>query len=417
MIRQGDRYQNLEYLAQTGQLSNKDIVYYNLSINAGLGSFAYNVPTYRRQDATFNEINQSEVLKGSSEFFISIMRATIPTLTIPRLLAPVIIGQTNINLMYNVFTLAYRDNTGAIIYAESLNCIFQSEILNPTPVSTGVFAYPKKPEIEQDLTGYYYYVYYVDTILKIFNTCLKNLYASFVSNIANAPYSISLPPDIEPFITYDNNSQLFSLNAESINFNQNTNPHIEIYADHLTENMLNLICKSTAQREYIANPAVAAAMEILLVVDNEYYNTKSYNANNYLVMTPDQSSLSTWGAFEKIVFEISSGISVQSEIDSIPVDYQQSTSQSFQKPNLTMLCDFEVDKESWSKNSQFIQFTAASMSQVRLISIESNNPVQNFVLSIYWVDNFGTRRLLNLPSLNPLTVKLAFFKKSLIKMI
>jgi hypothetical protein len=52
------------------------------------------------------------------------------------------------------------------------------------------------------------------------------------------------------------------------------------------------------------------------------------------------------------------------------------------------------------------------MEQVRLISLTNKSFAQNFNLNIYWVDNFGNKKLLEIPSDgNPLTVKLAFFKK------
>jgi hypothetical protein len=133
----------------------------------------------------------------------------------------------------------------------------------------------------------------------------------------------------------------------------------------------------------------------------------------YIKNTAIQSALPQFSGFQKIVFEVSGDLSLKyNESDAIPTNFGQSTSTSNQKPEFPMLTDLEVSKEQWAINSSFIQFQASAMEQVRLISLTNKSFAQNFNLNIYWVDNFGNKKLLEIPSDgNPLTVKLAFFKK------
>jgi hypothetical protein len=423
MIRQNNQFVNPQYLAQAGLLEepNDAPIYYNLSVNAGL-STKNGVPNTLNNPAVFNEINQTEIVKNSGEYNISVMRCTIPTTSIPRLVVPIQLNQADINLMYNVFTFAYRDATNTIIYAYSLNCQFVSEVLNPAPVGTSPFAYPLPPlpnpltgEIKQDLRGYYYDVYFVDTILNIFNKCLYDAYQTFRTNLSAAPYSVNIPSNTFPFYSYDESTHFFAFNAPKSLYNNgvDTNlPRVEVYTDALTVDMTLTPERELGTQEY-PDPLINKNMVCRLSVVDNINNTITINAVDYLKMVADQSALNAWSGFSRIVFQMTAGISTEAEIDPIPVNYQQASSQSFQKANLPMLCDFEVDKDAWAANSQFIQFVASSINQVRLISITSNNPVKNFTLAVFWVDNFGNRRILNLPRLQPLTVKLAFFKKTL----
>lgn len=414
MIRQNNQFLNPQYVAQAGLYPNEeDAVYYNLSLNKGVVDFPNNIPQPSINPASFNEINQTEVLTNTSDYYVSVMRCTIPTAVIPRMIMPVVIGQADINLMYNYFVFLYRDATGTPIYGYSQQCLFQPEIYNPSPIAkTSDISDPLPPLLKQDTSNSYYYVYYVDTLLKIFNTTLAQAYNTFRTNIALPPYNITLPAGEVPFYTYDNSTQLFSFNAPQ-SYAQSAYPRVEVYTDGLTVDFTNTPSRIVGVPDFPADPYINNRLIALLNVDNLYTNSFVNNSINYYKIEADQSAIVNWGAFQKIVFQIGSGISTLSEIDAIPTDFQGSSSQSFQKPNLPMLCDFEVDREQWAKNTQYIQFTASSITQVRLISIQSNNPIQNFSLSVYWVDNFGIRRLLSIPALQPITVKLAFFKKTL----
>lgn len=402
---------------QTSAEGKDDIIYYNFSINAGF-TLNSGIPDYTNAIATFNEINDSNVVENTSNYSLGILRCQIPTISIPRLIMPVVIGQPDINKMYNTITMIYRDNANVIKANVSQNVVFKSEILNPTPATTGMFAYPVAPIDRQDVSGEYYNIYFVDSVIKMFNDCLYSVYQNIVTAMAVAVPPVVLDPLLFPFITYNNDTQLFSINCPNNtginNFRSDLLPCIEIYTDDYTQTLLGLSSKYLTPA---GRPSPACIWQIDVL--NFYNNIVSYENKDtlnilikYYKMESDQSSIPDWQSFQSVVFVINQGISItEKEVDSIPVGFQQPTSTSFQKPYIPMLCDFEVDQSDWAKSTKYVQFQASSREQVRLISLSSNNPVKNLNLSVYWKDNFGNRRPIYLTASAPLTIKVGFFPK------
>lgn len=430
-----------------------DPIYYNLSLNRGLGP---SVVT-----ASFTEINNSPILFNSGDWYLSLMRTSIPSGNIPRYLFPIKTGSTqgNINLAYNFFAFRYVtgvDVNGNYTFTDlpnindyTLNVSFVSELINPYPKGTNksfALPYPPNeypleslaPKGQQDLSGQYYWIYNIESIVNMFNTTLRILWVTYITAWNSAFPSNQFPTHIQPYYTYDNVSGLWSFNAESIRFNQTQAtstfvPFIGVFCDSLTAS--NTMCPNRFNPKAITD-ANGNTPTYLLQVNYYYENTKQFTINSsistypplpepqppilpvvftFIQNTADQSSISTLAAFQKIIFEISGDILIKNnEIESASSNFQLTNiSQiSTQKPTIAMLVDIEIDKEQWAKNSSFIQFQASSIEQIRLISLSERSVIQNFVLNIYWLDTYGNRYPLELPSVgNPLTIKLAFFNK------
>jgi len=403
--------------------NTQDPIYYNLTLNRGFtaqDNTGFNTP------ARFTETNSRPFLENTGDYYIAIMRTTIPTSNIPRYIFPI---QTNlvdnpttinsdIDLSLNTFTFKYATAQGIYLPFNNisdyqLTADFQSEVINPLPANLlNTFSTPIPPSQNngvQDVRGFYYYVFYVETLLNTFNDTLKTLYENFRKEIFSQ-HSVALFDGIYPFFTYDHATQLFSFNAENTYFNQSSYPRVELYIDGITS--INTWCPA-----YFNATKSTPWDQFLLMVNNYGTNTFIQYINGvemtYIKNTAIQSSLPQFSGFQKIVFEVSGDLSLKyNESDAIPTNFGQSTSTSSQKPEFPMLTDLEVSKDEWAVNSSFIQFQASAMEQVRLISLTNKSFAQNFNLNIYWVDNFGNKKLLEIPSDgNPLTVKLAFFKK------
>lgn len=415
--------------------TKKDPIYYNLSLNRGLDQG----PT----TASFTEINNSPILFDSGEWYLSLMRTCIPSGNIPRYIFPIETGptQSNINLGHNVFSFRYvtgiNTATNAYTFQDlpnindySLNVNFVSEIINPSPVGTNSdysLPYPPsqyplgpQPKGQQDLSGAYYYIYSIQSLVSMFNNTLATLWVTYIT-AWNITYPQNpLPANIAPYFNYDEATQLWSFNAEITHFIQTQGtsftPFVAVFCDNLTLSNTQVPSRfiyetaPDANNNYIQN---------LLQVNYYYNNTFSYTTNGttytFLENTACQSSTSSLASFQKIVFEIGGDILVRhNEIDAIGTKFQSTNliSATSQKPTLAMLVDIEIDKEQWAKNSSFIQFQASSIEQVRLIGLSNRASVQNFTLNIFWIDTYGNRHPLQLTSVgNPLTLKLAFFNK------
>jgi hypothetical protein len=419
-----------------------DIIYYNLTLNKGFDArdnTGFNTPAY------FSEVNQLPFLYDSGNWYISLMRCTLPTANIPKYIFPIQVGinQTDINKAYNTFTFRYATAQGVYLDPPNLSdfqltATFVSELLNPYP-NTGApfysptnsyFSIPKPPSAnngQQDVDGSYYFIYELNTLTTLYNTTLANLWATYIVAMANL--GINLPAGIQPFYTFDVQSQLYTLNAEQSFFNQQDNrgntiyPRVEVFVDGVTNFNCAVPTVHNAQplEKWNNIPIVANDNERLTVINNNNTNIETFTIDNvdytFLKMVANQSCIALLSSFQKILFEISGDISLKhNETDAVPLDFQQSTTSDYQKPQIAMLVDIEVDRINFATNPNFIQFQASSIEQVRLISLAHKATIQNFNLGIFWLDNYGNRRPLEIPSIGlPLTVKLAFFNKDLRK--
>jgi hypothetical protein len=388
-------------------------IYYNLSQIVGHNNTIKSNPT----PAFIEELNNQLILNNSKEYYVSIARTTIPTNDIPLWIASIEDGilQNDINKLINNFTMSYNDPSGNPLITKRMNVNFISQIMNPSPVGQNSFSYPYPPsqnQGNQDTSTRYYWVYDIELVLQMFNRTLRNLYIE-VAGGANSLYGETFNLSYYPYISFDNNNRCFSINIvgeDSSNnnyFNQTGfygNPKLSLYQDQLTSDFFGFNARVIS---------VDNTNQLLLCFDIGN-NSSVKNNGVYYKMTSSQSNLNMWSSFNKIIIGVSYGISTIQEYDSVPLRNSQgsnSNSGNFSKPSIPMLTDLETNKDEWSINRNYIQFTSSNISQTRLISM-NGGMLQSFQVSVYWLDNFGNRQQLYLPEGIPLTMKLAFYPKT-----
>ena len=414
-----------------------DPQYYNLTLNK---SFTYNDNTGSNAVAEFEELNSKPILFNSGDWFIGLMRCSIPTCLIPKYIYPVQLNQPNINATYNYITFKYAisqtvnpDGSTITNYLNvsnnQVNVLFESELYNPISITNNNFiALPTPPIVSQDIRGSYYYIWDTQTIVKMFNDAINSIYSDFITNL-NTASGKNFPADAIPFFTFDNNTQFWSFNAPSyyvdagdvvVNmYNQSNNqfPRIEVFVDDVSINFTQLPNSINAPSLNLPTPDVKTA--IILSIYNTYTNSFSYTSSlnktyQYYKMTAWQSGNNNLSSIQKLIFEMTGDISLKNnEYDAPATRFQSQTNvSSLQKPYLSMLVDIEINRDSWSFNNNFIQFQASSIEQIRLLSLAQKSYIQNFKLQVSWIDNYGNKRPLEVPVNGaPLTVKLAFFNK------
>jgi hypothetical protein len=149
--------------------------------------------------------------------------------------------------------------------------------------------------------------------------------------------------------------------------------------------------------------------------------TASLNGD-ILTMTAWKNSLNMWNAMTRVIFTVNYGIPTK-------LEWENSVSTSGQlEPNATnsgefglgasdrplqpTLTDLQVDVGEFAINNNYIQFSSSSISQIRLIDINTSQNLQNFQISVSWVSIFGRRYDLIIPTAHPLELKLAFYPKT-----
>jgi len=392
-------------------------IYYNLSQINGYKNPDTALFSSLQSPAIIEEFNNQLILNNQSEYYVSIARATIPTSGIPRLIVPIQQGLTQTDKNKCIYTIKFKLCTGRTNGQFVFNPIYDQELavsfISQNPyLFNNVFA-PNENNGFQDLSNSYYYIYDIEIILEMFNRAIRQLFPVFCAQGGLPAYVNTIFPQI---LWNSNNRSFECVYPASVNgvpyFDQNAAyPFIVFQIDALSSDLLQLTgINNSPDDNYISNICFNK-------FNNVSTNTIGGNAIIYYTMTASQSSLTNWGALSKIIFSVSYGISTVPEYDSIPIDNQGTTNPAssgqgaFNKPSLPMLQDLEVSKEEFSINNNFIQYQTSSITQSRLICM-TGSMLQSFQLSVYWLDVFGVRHILNLPQGIPLTIKLAFYPKT-----
>jgi hypothetical protein len=346
-------------------------------------------------------------LENQKDYYVSVVRASIPTSSIPRLIVPIETGITQTDKNKTLYKVRIKlctgvNPNGTLIFNEAFTTSNNVTFVSQLPFEGDKTPPPSQNNGSQFLDNDYYYVYDVEALLKMFNDTLNTTFTQFCAQVGlPQPYNAAYAPHI----LWNSNNRLFELKtvadvAGLTYFDDSIFPNLVFQCDLLSSDLFQLSGSATADA-FINNYSF-----------NKYNNETIVGNVKYYTMTATQSSLNNWGSFSKVIFSISYGISTIQEYDSVPTPDQGSTnSYNLNKPSVPMLTDIEVDKDAFSINNNFIQYQTSSITQSRLISM-TGSMLQSFQLSVYWLDVFGVRHSLSLPEGLPLTIKLGFYPKT-----
>jgi len=380
---------------------SKDPLYYNLSLINGYNSSQSLSPS------VIEENNNQVVVENGTQLYMTIGRFSIPASTIPQLIVPVVLGQADINKTQ--YSIQFKLCTGFNTFNETFTQTLSVPFLSQYPLLASI---TKPPLISQDINNSYYWIYDIEQIILMFNNAFKSLFSTFCAQVG-LPFAYN--PLYFPYISFDFNTRLFSINLTAndgaINyFDQNTGafPFIVCNINNIAYNLFQLTTIN-----YLPPYAIKSNYFYTFSCFNKYDNKTVSGGITEYKMTASMSSLNLWSALNKIIVSVGYGISTKLEYDSIPVDNKSTTNQSaVNKPVLPILTDFEVDRDAYSVNGNWIQYQTSNITQQRLVALTSDQ-IKNFQLSCYWLDNFGIRHILELDKGLPLTIKLCFYDKNM----
>ena len=367
--------------------------------------------------------NNAPILEDADKYYIGIMRATIPTSGIPKLIVPVLLDGVNrdINKLIYLISLAYRDASGNVIYSKTENVLWESEIVGPP--------YPQTPPnplplLKQDFTTspYYYYCYDVSTLLKCFNNTIRRMWGQYVYELSNL--GVDLSTCEIPYWSVDYTNNKFACNLDYRFFRQDSDisftppntttvsqhfPRAELYSDGLVLDLLQTPASFINKSNRGNNSNL-----IILYSCNKNDGESVLNPDtNILTSYAYKSALNQWSALTKIIFTVNYGIPTKLEYENINHTFQSTTpANSIDRPLKPTLTDIIVEKDAFAQNNNFIQFQASGISQIRLIDITTSQNLQNFEVSITWEDNYGNQHNIIPPTGIPVSMKLAFFPKT-----
>ena len=378
---------------------NHSPIYLNISTNTGINSNASLNLSNQPSQMIFN--SDDSVAIDPSQYYLSLQRALINTASVPSYIFPIQNGitQTNINLSPFKIRFEYYNNLTQFIYGLTEPIIFQSQAIDQLPKP------PSQNSGQQDLSNFYYYIYDISWMLKIFNDSIRDTFQTFCANLL-AGHGITINPDLHPFYTYDFSARLFSLNFPVSIYDQDTYPQVSFYMDNLSGDLFG--CPSNvyfAERE----------TNYLMLAYDLYNNTITYNSLPYYKMTASENTLSIWCPIKRILFTITdlpTKLEIESSFNNTPFEAQQNNAVgSISKPNLNIFFDLAVNQDDFALNRNYVQYAVSSIAESRLVNLGSGNIIRNFTVSIFWVDTFGNYNKLLSGGNSQNNIKLALFSK------
>lgn len=362
---------------------NDDRFYYNIAI-PGSNTSRFNSTFFNIVPAIYSQQLTQSILQNPCEYYMSIVRFTIPTEILPIFIFeaqpfPNILKDLGV---YSV-TLEYNGNYSPQTFVEYITT-------NPT---TDIPKIPTADNIYWE-RGFYYYVYNYTTFLTMINNALADAFLL----LPGAP--ITTPP----FLIYNAETQLISLIADKLFYDRDLPIPIRVFFNGKLQRFFGGI----PYIFYSINDPLGRDSAFLIndLRNNTYLLPNIPPGPTYLNITQNYNTLSDWNSFKslKIITSI------------IPIRMESTPSaQTLQNSNgvvnlESIVTDFEPLLLAGAEGRTTIQYQLDG--PYRLINMTDINPLSRLDLQVYWTDELLNKYLVYVPEGQILTIKIAFIKKS-----
>lgn len=353
---------------------SKDNYYYNAVVDydsvVGGGS---HIPIPFVYKATTSEV----IVENPSEYYLSVVRFQLPGQLIPLFF----------NVGYNGGTTLPFANTTFRSVTLTLGASNQQRFLIYTPQDLTIPV--PTPPIDQYNIQYYAmrsYQQYVDQI----NVALASAFAAL-------PPPVLVPALVAPYMTYDPDTQLFSLFADQRFVAQGI--HIFMNTD-----LYNSFLPSFDTVFNGSDQPFGKDYEIL-IKDNKN-NSVTIGAINYYQMKQEFKSINNINQFRTIVLTV----------NNIPIRYETTPStrqnNSVQTNSLNILTDFipALTNTAGELQTQIVYYPTA---EYRLIDVVGDSGVNELEIRAFWGDKYENLYPILVPAHDNGSVKLLFRNRKL----
>lgn len=376
-----------------------DNVYYDVTIT-NLETINQNPPSLY-----FNETRNTPFVYDPESYYLSIIRFTLDTPTLPVFIPIIQPNQGNRDLTIYSVTLSYTDPVTLITYNEQTFVTFVQQIFGvvvPAPPSQ------TNDGLQNNQTGYYEvlnYQYWIQLINDTFVTCFTALNAQVVAGGG------TLPSANAPSMAWDTTTNTAILTAEQVGYDTTLANPIEIYMNPAMYQIFSsfpVIIKGSVD--------ILFGKNIQLIMDGfgganvVKFPPTAPSASQYdaLQVVQEYSTIALWTPITSIVFTSNTLPVVPANI-SAPLLFVngQIYSNGGNNSNISqVVTDFVSDDGIYKPN---IVYTPSA--QYRLINLVGNTPIYNLDLNVYWKSRTGVLQPFKLSSGSTATIKLLFTRK------
>jgi hypothetical protein len=382
--------------------TNPDQVYYDVTVT-NFQSTTTQPPVFY-----YNEQRDMPFITVPEDYYLSILRFTVDTGTLPVFIPSIQPNQGNLNLTIYSVTLSYTYLGVTYVAQEFLDWVPQ-DLSAPVPVppsgsSTGT---------QVNDTGYYNcysYTYFLAIVGKAFEDAFTNLLAQVVA------VGGTLPSAEPPYIDWDTTSSSGTLFADVLGYDTNPNAGYTPILCYMNAPLFSLFESFPARYlGYQLTPLNIQGRNFQLLPFNK-------GATNLQLITPvngdpawtaiclyqECSTTSAWTPIQSLVF-ISNTLPINPNQVSTPLIFNNGSQISLGGNNsaiANIITDLVSDTGSYRPN---LVYTPTA--QYRYITLYGNRPLFNIDLEIFYRLRTGQLIPFRLQSGGTVTVKIAFIKK------
>lgn len=368
------------------QHQTPDVFYYNVVINN---------PGPNSIPANYSEQRDIPLIKNPSEYYLSIIRFSVPGFSIPILITP---------------TTNFPSTPATTPYELALS-------YNGTTVKQTVTYYSRSFSEDPNLTqtSQYYFIYTYQHLLDLINNAFSTALANLI--IATGEESSPIASADAPYLIFNAQTQLISLIC-SIQYYQTPSSAYNTTNPTPPDNIINIFINPQLYNffqgmNFIYNSSFATNYEVFwLLVENTGANLYPNNTGMFLSQTQQFNTLNNWNSFNSLAF-ISKSLPILKEFTpnigfQNSIGYTQSSSNT-----LPIITDFiPLLQFAGDQRSDYI-YNANSL--YRLIELQDINALYSIDLQVVWIDQYNNQYPIILEPGQSINIKFMFIKKSVYK--
>jgi hypothetical protein len=374
-----------------------DKVYYDITISNLANINTAPPPLY------FNETRNNPFIIDPESYYLSIVRFTLDTNTLPVITPEIQADQSDRNLTVYSITLEW-DNPVA-----PFQRFTQQTFLNYVPQNQQAVV-PAPPsqtnnKLQNNATGYYdifNYQYWIYLVNQTFQQCYNDLDAQVVTA------GLALPSAYAPILIWITESNVALLNADNAGYNDQTANYIKIY---FNPSMFNL---------FSSFPFIIESADVIPNGKNARIIMSGFGSGNtvpYPPVTPiytalqivqEYSTLALWTPITSIVFTSNTLPIVANQV-SAPLLFNNGKRLTTGGNNANIaqvITDFVVDMGVYKPSITYIP-----SAQYRLVNLVGNTPLYNIDVEVFYRNRVGELIPFRLGSGGTATVKILFTRK------
>lgn len=351
----------------------------------------------------FNETRNNPFILNPESYYLSIVRFTLDTTTLPIIQPQIQPNQPNRDLTLYSFTLSW---TNPVAPFQEFN-YQQFVIYEPQNLGATVPAPPSQTVsgLQNNGTGYYD-IYSTQYWIYLINKALIDAYNGLNALVVGA--GLVLPSPNAPVMTWDNTGDIAILNVDNAGYNDSNPNYISVW---MNSNMYQL---------FSSFPVIIYGLSTTGLGKNVRIATTSLGGSNLIQFPPvaptytaiqvvqEYSTIPVWTPITSIVFTSNTLPIIPNQVSAPLLFFNGNKfSSGGNNANISQVITDFVGSEGNYKPS----ITYLPTAQYRLVSLMGNTPVYNLDVEVFYKNRVGELVPFRLSSGSTATIKILFTRK------